>query len=94
MWRRVALVRTNVSEVCIAYMLRMTRIRGLGTTLAVTSNWSTLRRNDVQTFCYKEAGMTESTQQERPLREHDTLAASILEVPGSNIWKTEGHEAN
>jgi hypothetical protein len=43
MLRRVALVRTGVSEERIAYIIRVTRIGGLGTTLAVTINRSTLR---------------------------------------------------
>jgi hypothetical protein len=38
MLRRVALVRTDVSEELIASFIRMTRIGELGTTLAVTSN--------------------------------------------------------
>jgi hypothetical protein len=42
---RVALVRTDVSEELIAYFNRVTRIGGLGTTLAVISNRRTLRRN-------------------------------------------------
>jgi hypothetical protein len=41
----VALVRTEVSEQCIVSIIRVTRICELGTTLAVTSNRSTLRRN-------------------------------------------------
>jgi hypothetical protein len=45
MLRRVALVRTDVSEECRASFIRMTRIGELGTTLAVTSNRRTLRRN-------------------------------------------------
>jgi hypothetical protein len=36
MWRHVALVRTNVSEERIAFIIRMTRIGELGTTLAIT----------------------------------------------------------
>jgi hypothetical protein len=43
--RRVALVRTYVSEELIASFIRMTRIGELGTTLAVTSNRGKLRRN-------------------------------------------------
>jgi hypothetical protein len=43
MLRRVALV----SEECIASNIRMTRIGELGTTLAITSNRRTLRRNTV-----------------------------------------------
>jgi hypothetical protein len=45
MLRRVALVRTDVSEEPIASFIRVTGIGELGTTLAVTSNRRTLRRN-------------------------------------------------
>jgi hypothetical protein len=38
MLRRVALVRTSISEELGAYFIRVTRIGELGTTLAVTSN--------------------------------------------------------
>jgi DNA-binding TFAR19-related protein (PDSD5 family) len=41
--RRVALVRTDVSEELNAYIIRVKRIGELGTTLAVTSNRHTLR---------------------------------------------------
>jgi hypothetical protein len=44
MLRHVALVRTDVSEELSAYFIRVTRIGGLGTTLAVASNRCTLRR--------------------------------------------------
>jgi hypothetical protein len=37
--RRVALVRSDVSEECSAYIIRVTRIGELGTTLAVTSSY-------------------------------------------------------
>jgi hypothetical protein len=43
MLRRVALVRTDVSEEGIASIIRVTRIGELGTTSAVTSNRRTLR---------------------------------------------------
>jgi hypothetical protein len=42
---RVALVRTDVTEELSASFIRVTRIGELGTTLAVTSNRHTLRRN-------------------------------------------------
>jgi hypothetical protein len=42
---RVALVRTDVSEELSASFIRVTRIYELGTTLALTSNRRTLRRN-------------------------------------------------
>jgi hypothetical protein len=45
MLRRVALVITDVSEEFSAPIIRETRIGELGTTLAVTSNRHTLRRN-------------------------------------------------
>jgi hypothetical protein len=45
MLRRVALVRTDVSEEFRASFIRMTRIGEIGTTLAIISNRSTLRRN-------------------------------------------------
>jgi hypothetical protein len=45
MLRRVALVRTDISEERIASIFRMTRIGELGI-LAGTSNRSTLRRRD------------------------------------------------
>jgi hypothetical protein len=38
MLRRVALVRTDVSEEPSAFFIRVTRIGEIGTTLAVTSN--------------------------------------------------------
>jgi hypothetical protein len=45
MLRRVALVRTEVSEELSTCFIRMTRISELGTTLAVNRNRRTLRRN-------------------------------------------------
>jgi hypothetical protein len=45
MLRRVALVRTDVSEELSASFIKVTRIGELRTTLAVTSNRRTLRRN-------------------------------------------------
>jgi hypothetical protein len=45
MVRRVALVITDVSEERIGSIIRVTRIGEIGTTLSVTSNRSTMRRN-------------------------------------------------
>jgi hypothetical protein len=45
MLRRVAHVRTDVSEELSASFIRVRRIGELGTTLAVTSNRHALRRN-------------------------------------------------
>jgi hypothetical protein len=46
MLRRVALARTDVSEVPIGSIIKVTRIGELGTTLAVTSNRCTLHHPD------------------------------------------------
>jgi hypothetical protein len=43
----VALVRTDVSEELSASFIMVTRFTELGTTLAVTSNPRTLRRNTI-----------------------------------------------
>jgi hypothetical protein len=45
MLRRVALVRTDISEELSASTIRVTRIGELGTTLAITSNRRMQRRN-------------------------------------------------
>jgi hypothetical protein len=45
MLRRVALVRSDVSEELSASFIRVTRVDELGTTLALTSNRRTLLRN-------------------------------------------------
>jgi hypothetical protein len=52
MLRRVALVRTNVSEELRASIIRLIRIGELRTTLAVTSNRRTLRRNTKLTLYF------------------------------------------
>jgi hypothetical protein len=52
MLRRVALVRTDVSEEPSASFTRVTRIGELGTTLAVTSNRRTLRRNTKASYFF------------------------------------------
>jgi hypothetical protein len=55
MLRRVALVRTDVSEEHSASFFRVTRIGELGTTLAVTKNRRTLRR-DISDSCHPDEG--------------------------------------
>jgi hypothetical protein len=49
MLRCVAIVRIDASEVRSGSIIRVTRIVELGTTLAVTSNRRTLRRNSLST---------------------------------------------
>jgi hypothetical protein len=48
--RRVALVRTDVSEKLGASFIRVTKIGELGTTQAATSNRRTLRRRNVGSY--------------------------------------------
>jgi hypothetical protein len=52
MLRRVALVRTDVSEELSASFIRVTRIGELGTMLAVTSNRRMLRRKRASVASY------------------------------------------
>jgi hypothetical protein len=47
MFRRVALIRTDVSVELSASLIRLTRIGELGTPLAETNNRRTVRRNTV-----------------------------------------------
>jgi hypothetical protein len=49
MLRRVPLVRTDVSKELSASIIGVTRTGELGTTLAVTSNRRTLRKNTANT---------------------------------------------
>jgi hypothetical protein len=56
MLRRVALVRTDVSEELSASFIRLTRIAELGRTLDVTANRRTLRRNTL--FLQEPHGVT------------------------------------
>jgi hypothetical protein len=60
MLRRVALVRTDVLEELSAPFIGVTKIGELGTTLAVTSNRSTLRGNSV-TLMMKEICSSETS---------------------------------
>jgi hypothetical protein len=57
MLRRVALVRTDVSEELTASLIMVTRIGELGTTLAVTSKGRSLgissRRASVAAYCQR-----------------------------------------
>jgi hypothetical protein len=67
MLRRVAFVTTDVLEELSASFFRVTRIVELGTTLAVTSNWHTLRRNTETSI------LTRAT---RPIISEDTILHS------------------
>jgi hypothetical protein len=56
MLRRVALVRTDVSEELSASITRVARIHELARTLAETSNRRTLRRNTNADSCHPDDG--------------------------------------
>jgi hypothetical protein len=71
MLRRVTLVRTDVSEELSASFIGVTRISELGTTLAVTSNRRTLRRN-TSNFTRKYL-CHDSIQKETELFKHNCL---------------------
>jgi hypothetical protein len=58
MLRRVALVRTDVSEEPSASFIGVTRIGELGTTLAASSNRRTLQRNTPFYFLQEPHGVT------------------------------------
>jgi demethoxyubiquinone hydroxylase (CLK1/Coq7/Cat5 family) len=63
MLRRVALVRNDVSKELSAFIIRVTRIGELGTTLVVTSNRRTLRRNTISS---QRASVAHALAQELP----------------------------
>jgi hypothetical protein len=60
--RRMALVRTDVSEEPGASFIRVTKISELGTIQAATSNRRTLRRNTNTTW----SGLTRATRRNNP----------------------------
>jgi hypothetical protein len=73
MLRRVALVRTEVWEELGASFIRVTRIAKLGTTLAVTSNRCTLRRNTKALSSSETSVLTRNTWRNIP---EDTILHS------------------
>jgi hypothetical protein len=84
----VALVRTDVSEELSTSFIRMTRISELGTTLAVTSNRRTLRRNDLWRVCIFSAITPESEPRKshnHTLLFHMKFRALYLYPPGT-VW--------
>jgi hypothetical protein len=86
MFRRVALVSTDVSEESGASFIRVTRIGELGTTQAATSNRRTLRRNTK--YWYLVLGILVF------LRSVRRLLVSACVVPSSPILVTLMKEAS
>jgi hypothetical protein len=86
MLRRLALVRTDVSEELSVPFIRVTRIGELGTTLAVTSNRRTLQRNTWYFFAACDVTGERSASFTRVTRIGELVTASV--VPSSPILVT------
>jgi hypothetical protein len=82
MLRRVAPLRTDVSEECIASVIRMIRIGELGTTLAVTRNRST-HRASVARYTYLAATHNRSTHRASVARYAYLAATRVSETETS-----------
>jgi hypothetical protein len=73
--RRVALVRTDVSEELTASIIRVTRIGELGTTLAVTNNRRTLHDTAIYVLVFTSAEFAVTPRQHLL---HITHAGSLI----------------
>jgi hypothetical protein len=72
MLRRMTFLRTDVSEELIAFMIRVLKIGELKTTLAVTSNLSTLHPDEGGDTLLQNVGSYKSHMAYHPRRRHSS----------------------
>jgi hypothetical protein len=88
MWRRKALVRTDVSEEHIASIIKVTRISELGTTFAVTNNRSMLQMLVVSANAVPNSSILVTLTMEKFLRSSQTpilTRAPLRQIPEDGI---------
>jgi hypothetical protein len=84
--RCVALVRTDVSEELSASIIRVPRLGELGTTLAVTSNWRTLRRNTNWSVFWSREPFLEDNARKENRKDRGVIETSAI---NKNQWHIE-----